>query len=90
MLSIHQHDNLLAISGPRYIPACQDFGAKELMDRKNRMTMEEAVAVLRQSGWKVEVDPVTKTIVLEEPYPDVNWLHPLRHKDKTDCHSARS
>jgi hypothetical protein len=48
----------------------------ELMAReKKRMRMEEAIAILRQAGWTVNVDEANKRIVLQEPLPDVSWLH---------------
>jgi len=45
------------------------------------MTMEHAIAVLRESGWKVDVDDAAITIVMQDPSRDVNWLHLLRQKD---------
>jgi hypothetical protein len=42
------------------------------------MTMEQIVSILRETGWKVDVDEASKRIVLHEPCPDVNWLHLLR------------
>jgi hypothetical protein len=51
------------------------------MARSNkRMTMKHAITLLRESGWKVEVDKVRKRIVLKNPLPDVNWLHVLRKR----------
>jgi hypothetical protein len=40
--------------------------------------MEQTISILREAGWKVDVDEANKKIVLHEPSPDVNWLHILR------------
>jgi hypothetical protein len=50
---------------------------------KRRMTMEQAITILRASGWRIDLDKATKTIVLHEPCPNVNWLHLLR--TERDC-----
>jgi hypothetical protein len=42
------------------------------------MTMERAITILRKSGWRIEVNDTTKRIVLQDPFPDANWLHLLR------------
>lgn len=43
--------------------------------------MERAIAILRECGWSVDVDDAGRKIVLQEPSPDVNWLHVLRQQD---------
>jgi hypothetical protein len=48
--------------------------------KKKWMTMEQAITILRASGWKVDVDEVEKKIFLQDPSPDVNWLHLLRRR----------
>jgi hypothetical protein len=53
-----------------------------MMDGRNQhMTMEQAINILRDSGWRIDVDEATKRIVLHEPFPNVNWLHLLRQED---------
>jgi hypothetical protein len=42
--------------------------------------MEQSISTLRKCGWKVDVDDVTKRIVLRDPFPEVNWLHLLRQE----------
>jgi hypothetical protein len=49
-----------------------------MASRHKRMTMEQAITILRASGWKVDVDEVEKKISLQDPSPDVKWLHLLR------------
>jgi hypothetical protein len=49
--------------------------------RKKWMTMNRAIAILRKSGWRVDVDEANKRIILKNPLPDVNWLHVLRKMD---------
>lgn len=44
------------------------------------MTMKQAIAILRHTGWSVDVDNVTMRILLQDPSPDVNWLHLLREQ----------
>jgi hypothetical protein len=51
--------------------------------RKRRMEMQQAITMLRDFGWRVDVDEATKRIVLQEACPDVNWLHLLRAE--RDC-----
>ena len=51
--------------------------------RKRRMEMQQAITILRDSGWRVDVDEVTVRIVPQDPFPDVNWLHLLRAE--RDC-----
>jgi hypothetical protein len=48
------------------------------------MMMEQAVSILRAAGWKVDLDEANKRIVLHEPHPNVNWLHPLRPEHGRD------
>jgi hypothetical protein len=43
--------------------------------RKKRMTMNRAITILRESGWRVDVNKASRRIVLQNPLPDVNWLH---------------
>jgi hypothetical protein len=45
--------------------------------RKKRMTMDKAITILRAAGWKVDVDEIGKRILLQDPFPDVSWLHLL-------------
>lgn len=45
------------------------------------MTTEQAINILRESGWRIDVDEATKRIVLHEPFSNVNWLHLLRQED---------
>jgi hypothetical protein len=56
--------------------------------RKRQMTMEQAITILRASGWRIDVDEAIKSIILCEPCPNVNWLHLLRpehgHDDGQD------
>jgi hypothetical protein len=47
--------------------------------KKELMTMNRAITILRESGWVVDVDKVSRRIVLRDPLPDVNWLHVLRN-----------
>jgi hypothetical protein len=49
--------------------------------RNRHMTMEQAINILRESGWTVDVDEATKRIVLHQPLPNVNWLQLLRQED---------
>jgi ATP phosphoribosyltransferase len=49
--------------------------------RRKQITMERAIAILRECGWSVDVDDAGRKIVLQEPSPDVNWLHVLRQQD---------
>lgn len=51
-----------------------------MADKNKWMTMEQAITILRASGWKVDVDEIGKRIVLQDPFPDVNWLHVLRQQ----------
>lgn len=52
--------------------------------KKKWMTMEQAINILRASGWKIDVDEVGKRIVLQDPSPDMNWLHLLRQEDAVE------
>jgi hypothetical protein len=53
--------------------------------KKKRMTMSRAITILRESGWRVDVDKASRRIVLQNPRPDVNWLHVLRKECVTDA-----
>ncbi len=52
--------------------------------KKKWMMMEDATTILRALGWKVDVDEVENRITLQEPSPDVNWLHFLRQQDAAE------
>jgi hypothetical protein len=49
--------------------------------RIQHMTIEQAISILRKSGWRIDVDEASKRIVLHPPFPNVNWLHLLRQED---------
>lgn len=53
------------------------------------MKLEQAIAILRRSGWSVDVDKESRRIVLKDPLPDEHWLHVLRHKAVSDIESVR-
>jgi hypothetical protein len=43
-----------------------------LAGKKKGITKEQAINLLRASGWKVDVDEIGKRIALQDPSPDVN------------------
>jgi hypothetical protein len=50
--------------------------------RKKRMTTGAGQLLsCGNPGWKVDVDDVAMRIVLQDPSPDMNWLHLLRQQD---------
>lgn len=49
--------------------------------KKKRTTMNRAITLLRESGWRVDVDEANKRIVVRDPLPDVNWFHLFRQKN---------
>jgi hypothetical protein len=55
--------------------------------KKRRMTMNRAITILRESGWRVDVDENKRRILLTEPLADVNWLHILRREDVPEVKS---
>jgi hypothetical protein len=55
--------------------------------KKKRMTMNRAATILRESGWRVDVDKASRRIVLQNPLPDVNWLHVLRQEVASEVES---